>query len=251
MKLSKRDIGLLLILLGIGVFLVCYLAVFNPRTADNEMIQTQINNLKPELDELKAKEARRPEFDAGIEEARETIREIQDGFPKRGGEHTLIREEDFIMYAVALENTVGIDTAGMKFTQAVQLAETVDIVDPNTGELDFEAKYAFKVNADIDAYLTYDHLKDVVRHAYGPMSTKTTLDSISISYNSATGVLYGTISVGKYCMSSDPAPYFELTDIPPMPIGVPNPFGTLDHIPEPGETINTGEEETDEEEIMG
>lgn len=236
MKLSKRDIGLLIILLGIIAFLVCYLAIYNPTIADNEILNGEIATLTPELNALKAKEARKPEFEEGIENSRAAIQGIIDGFPRA------VRAEDFIMYAVTLENVVGINTDGMNFSQPELIIELEDVIGPD-GEVEFEATNAYGVIGTINAIFTYDHMKEVVKNVY-ERSVRSSINTFTINYNAEYGVLSGTVAIEKYFITSEDDPYIE-TYVPPMRTGVPNPFNSLDELPDLEEVTEEVDEDDD------
>jgi|GEM_PF-876737 len=228
MKITKRDINLLLILLAIVLFLVCYLAYYRPTTEANQLLQGEVNALKPILAELKEKEAKLPEYEEGIRISKDLISTVRDGFPLE------VRTEDLVMYAVALEEVVGIDTEGMVFPQPIVVAEFSEILAPD-GTVEFEAVNAYKTAYTMNANLTYQHIKDLVDYVYN-RSNKTTLDSVNVSYNPENGILFGMITVGKFYMVSESDPYIE-TIVPLMPVGVENPFGSSDTMPVPGVSL--------------
>lgn len=221
MKLSKRDVGLLLILLGVAIILVCYFAIYNPNNEKNDILRSEIASLQPVLADLKAKEANVPVYREGIEESKATIQTIKNGYPG------MINQEELIMYTVSIEDVIGIDTAGLSFAAPAILDEFEPIIE--NGEIIFEKTVASKVGLNLNANLTYLHLKDLVGFVYD-RSIKTTLDSVNISYNAENGVLLGTLNISKYFLVSPSDPYVE-TYVPPMPVGTPNPFGSLEEIP--------------------
>lgn len=223
MKISYRDLSLIVILLGIAVFLVCYLAVYTPTTEENNALNGEINSLRPTLERLKDIEAKIPSYNQSMDESREMIAAVKAGFP------TDVREEDYIMYAVALEEEIGIDTEGMSFT-VPELVLAIEAITGPDGEVEFEATNTFKSTANINNFFNYDQMKDLVRYVYDDTkSVKTTLDTVSVNYNAETGELYGFIILGKYFMSAYSDPYIE-TYVPPMDVGVPNPFRVLESV---------------------
>lgn len=73
MTISKRDAKLLLCLLGIGIFLLFYLAVYGNLNSQAEKVRADTAALMPELTELRGYNTNRETYQKGIDDAKAQI----------------------------------------------------------------------------------------------------------------------------------------------------------------------------------
>lgn len=212
MAISKRDLKLILYLVGLVAFVVLY---FVPRSnLNNEAadIRAQADELKPRLEELRAHEAQVPAYEASIQADKAYIDETAELYPND------VREETNIMYAVNLEKSVGLDVSSVSLASVSSIAEMSKVGD-ETPILGYVSKMTMNMT------LSYAQLKAAVKYVTDTYET-TTIDSVSMSYDSSTGGLYGSIAVNKYFITGLDNEYYE-TGIPSMNMGTSNIFGTL------------------------
>ena len=81
LTISKRDAKLLLILLGIIILLVAYLAVYNPYTTRTEAVEAETAALQPQLQELQGYYQNIDSYYAGIDSAAETVEDELRHYP--------------------------------------------------------------------------------------------------------------------------------------------------------------------------
>ena len=218
MNISKRDAKLLLILLGIVIFLVGYFAVYNRYNTRTDEVEAQTAALQPELEELRAHYTALPEYYAGIDAAREDIEELTENYPSD------VRTEDAIMYAIELEEEVGIDITGISYDKSDALA-VMQIVEGEPDSLTSHDTVAYSGTLSAVCTLSYSQLKDLIEHVR-ETEDRTTLEVLSISFDAADGALNGTVGVAKYFLYSGDDEFVP-TDVPNVPLGTEDLFGTF------------------------
>ena len=219
MTISKRDAKLLLILLGIVIFIVAYLAVYNPYISRTEEIQAEISGLQPSLTELSEYHGKLDTYRAGAEKARQTIEEELEKYP------VSVRPEDYVMYAITLEKEIGLDIDSIAFTAAKPMLSLRLPYQSGNGQYAFRDVTAYQSGMNISFSLDYLQLKRAIDYIAATRH-RTSLDTVSISFNPENGKLLGTATVKKYFISAGDEPY-EATRVPSVPIGTDNLFGTF------------------------
>jgi hypothetical protein len=219
MNISRRDIKMLLILFGIIIFVLCYFFVYLSYTEENEFLLEDIEDAEFELAQLKSLESGLAYYTEAVSNAEEFILAAQSQYP------TDVHAADLIMYAVELGENVGIGTGGITFIQPVEIMTVRALVENEQGGYSFSPQTAYRTGIIMNCSLTYQELKDLVDYVYNE-SVKASIHSISLSYNSATGLLYGNVVIDKSFISSEDAEYVK-AQIPDMRTGLPNPFGVI------------------------
>jgi hypothetical protein len=217
MNISKRDTKMLLILFGIVIFVLCYFLIYLSYTDENNFLIEDIEDAEFEFMQLKAVEGRVAEYEEAIAASEEFILAAQSGYPAD------VRAADLIMYAVELQENVGIATGGITFIQPVDVMTVRGLEANANGTLSFIQRNAYRTGINMSVSLTYQQLKDLVDYVYN-VSAKASVNSISVSYNSSTGLLYGNVVIHKNFLSSEDSEYVA-AQIPDMRTGLPNPFG--------------------------
>ncbi|MCL2697067.1 MAG: hypothetical protein FWE74_03170 [Oscillospiraceae bacterium] len=225
MNISKRDIKMLLILFGIVIFVLCYFLVYLSFTEENEYLLEDIEDAEFEYSRLKAIEREVGGYRQAIKDSEEFILAAQAEFPAD------VHAADLIMYVVELGEQIGINTGGITFIQPVEIMTVQGLAENAAGGLSFTAQSAYRTGINVSCNLTYGQLKDLVNYIYEE-SPKTSLHSISFSFNSATGLLYGNMVVNKSFLGSHDAGY-TAAQTPDMGLGLPNPFGVIRSVPQP------------------
>ena len=219
MKISKRDQGLLLILLGIVVLLAGYLGVYKNFSEKADNLSAENQALAPRLRELEDHYSNIPVYEEDIKEISEQVERDIKAFPSD------VRPEDLIVYGDRLEKELGLTASQMSFSPP-ELVSQFSVPQKNeSGEIAFLPYAALSTNMSISVNMSYKQMLDFVDYVY-KKSKRTTLDSISVSYNSETGGLAGTAVMTKYFMSGSEYEY-EPTKLPEYKKGVDNPFGTI------------------------
>ena len=86
MKIAKRDLKLLLVLAGLLVFLLAYMFVFNPLQTKIAEVEAENAQLSAEVQDLEAKYLRMGEYEEGIKNSRENVKEYLKNLWLKGGQ---------------------------------------------------------------------------------------------------------------------------------------------------------------------
>ena len=220
MNISKRDMRLLLILFGIVVFILCYFVIYDGKTRENDLLIIEISGLQNEVLKLRAVQDAVDEYNVLIAEAKEQILEAQAHYPAS------VLAEDLIMYMVELEKNVGISSGGISFIQpaVIMPVQALVPVDEIGEKFVLKQQNAYRVGLSVNFNLSYRQLKDLVKYVY-EQSEKTSIGSVSVSFNSATGLLQGVMVINKVFIHTDAET--EPLQFPEIDTGNPNPFGTI------------------------
>jgi hypothetical protein len=214
-QLSKRDVNLLLIVLGLGVTLAVYFLVFLDFTARAETLNAQTESLRPRLAVLRGYEAEVPSYNRAI-------REYADFIARELGNYAQeVRTEDLIMYAVMLENEMKLNIASASFTEPAAVSEFT-LPDEDGAPLPYRA---YAISMTLSSRMGYAELKNAIDRLYAT-ADRTVLDAVSVTFDAATGGLVGTVTISKIFIADGSYVYTE-TAVPPGPLGNSNPFGTI------------------------
>jgi len=219
MTLSKRDQSMLLILLGLIVVLAAYFGIYSNFMGKAEAAVSENDSLQPRLQELQDYYSNLPVYQAGIEEISADVEKKILGFPPD------VRSEDLISYGNELEKKLGVTVSNMSFSPPELVSQFSVPKDDGGGGTVLVPYAALSTNMSISAEMTYPQMLDFINYIY-KKSVHTTLESISVSYNSETGGLTGSAVMTKYFMSDSEYEY-KPTDLPNSAQGTNNPFGTV------------------------
>lgn len=224
MKLSKRNINLLMVFLGLVIFLAAYLLV-KPYEAKTQELRDEIAALEPRLAELREYEANRPVYEAGMDASIKNVEAELKKYPND------IRSEDLIMFAVGFRDEIKLEVGSISFSQP-ELVSRFQIVTEGENGAEFVPMAAMRRVLTAGCEMDYVQLKRFLDYIYQqPYSTM--LESISISYNSSSGKLLCSADISKYFVSTNDYTYYP-TEVPDVPLGTNDPFQTFRVLPENG-----------------
>lgn len=190
MRISKRDAKLLLMLLGIVVFLASYLLVYNRYLDKTEEVTAQIAELKPTLDTLENYYANLATYEAAVEAAKTEVNTEMRRYP------TEIFTEDQVLYAIDLENRVGLNATALSFTDPALIHAFNGMVNLDGADTPVEME-AYQSTMNVSCELTYDQLKSMLHYIYDTRHY-TGVSALSVSYDAETARLVGNVDVSKY-----------------------------------------------------
>lgn len=219
MTISKRDAKLLLILLGIIILLVGYLAVYNPYVNKTEAVEAETAALQPELTELQGYYQNLDTYEAGIDSAAGTIDNEMANYP------TDVRPEDLIMYAIKLEDKIGLSVSSISFSGAEDILDFQLPVKADDGTYSLRDVSAYSSGMTVNCNLGYQQLKDMIDYI-ADTEHRTSLDTVSVNFNSEDGKLIGTATINKYFVAGADETYVP-TEVPNVPLGTDDLFGTF------------------------
>ena len=177
MKITKRDLTVILYLAGIALAFVAYQFYFKTKMGDADSLDQQSDALQITVDDLRAKKAQQPAIEKKIEEYEEEIQRIAKSFQPE------ISHEDTIMYIKELLNTQDIQITELKMTDP-----SVVYVVAGTGQA---SKYAMMAqnNAMSFEYAThYNGLKSLLNALYSSKELQN-IESFTIKVDNPDDIL--------------------------------------------------------------
>lgn len=273
MKVSKRDILLLLGFLGILAAVCSYLFVFQPTTEKNEALVQENKQLEERIADLQSKKENRDTYESETARMRREMEEIYQLFPVD------VREENAILLAINQEllspmevESVTIDAllevpiveaqdpdmpdATYEIEEVEEIEDATGTQDPTTVEADVthDASGANPFNlmyrrATINYGVSYEGLKRSVKNIC-MQTDRMVINNLTVVYDEQTGLLKGSTTVDLFCVPGQEGKEYEEPDFGGVLLGTNNIFGTrvirsegnLPDLEEGAEGEDTGEE---------
>lgn len=255
MRSSKKDVWLLIGLLGILAAVCSYCLIYQPVTKKADDLEQENQKLQAEITDLKIKMNNRDSYLTDTESMRQKIEEIYRQFPAD------VREEDGILLAVNEE------LASSMMISSITIGEREPVILPDAAE-DREEEHSdgkeedgsftlMKRNVAFHYLVSYEGLKKGIRNIV-TQDNRMSIESLTASYDEATGLLTGLISVDMYCVPGQSGKQYLPPDFPSAAPGTDNIFGSIEFYSQPDFTEDTAyekekdeaEEDEEEEEIQ-
>lgn len=250
MSISKKDLKLLLYVGGILAVVYVYFVIFNPTLENNEILVQENIELQAQVERLEELDKNKEVYLEETADMRSEIAEIYSIFPAD------IKEETTIMYANMLEGISDLEVSAIGISSRNQLyamlegntqAGTADTTEEgtvaetsqNAGEpraalYDRQVTYTFTVS--------YEGFKKVVRRIQEE-TEKRNVEDITLSFDPSTGRLVGSMLVNMYAMDgTEIEKVYVEPEVPPMPLGTDNIFGTITYSDESDDSLLAPEE---------
>lgn len=208
MKISKREQKLLLYVLGVMILIIVYLTIFSNVQEKNASLESERTILQSKVSQLETWEANKETYQKETASMEKELETLYAGFPVD------IKEESVIMYSRELETLAGLQVS------AVSILGQNLLYTSGSGE---GQKYLYGTNVTLDYTGSYGAIKTVVEHIQEDEKRKN-VESISLSYDSATSNLLASMTVNCYSIAGTDQKYTKPV-IPTMPIGSDNIFG--------------------------
>lgn len=218
MTMRKRDAKLLLILLGVAILLIGYFAVYVPYTSLADDVTAQTEALKPRLNQLRGYYENLSSYRNETARIKEDITAEMERYPSD------VRPEDLIMYADNLRQNYGLNINSITFGEPSSMLQLKGIGQKGNGT-GLISMTAYRRTMTITCGISYQKLKDMLTYM-NSTDRKTTLDSLTISYDSDTGELSGRAVLAQYFIASDNYAYSP-TEVPQTALGKSNLFGSM------------------------
>ncbi len=217
MKISKRDISIILVILGLFAAFLSYQFLFRPTMserddviAEREQLEREYNSLKPVIDNQQTYSTNTANWEA-------SLNSLVQKFP------AYYLYEDGIMYLRSLEANEDL----LVYFDTYTVTETL-LTDTYSGRVNGQTKtYAFG-NSTIAASFTvgtYDAMKSLISAVYSDSNPKN-IESISMNFNQQTGELTGSMNLNLYSLTDGTNAYTPPT-IPEMETGLECIFGEI------------------------
>ena len=157
MTLQKKDIKLIIVLVGVLVLVIAYFAVFRTYRDKTDDLQSQIDSLQPELQQLREYDDHKQEYLDGIDAYKENAKSIMSSLPSS------IWTEDQIMFLSMMEDDLDIEAQSETFTDPTVLTQfsgtPLEDIDNYNDKVDMTAqKYQTTLSVNMD----YNKFKDFI-----------------------------------------------------------------------------------------
>lgn len=241
--MSSKDKKLLIMLAGILFMALSYFTMYRGNVTKAENLRAENAILNARVSELEAVQDKCPQYESDMETMNAGIEQIIDQFP------VYLREENNIMDVVHLEDETNVFVSSLTIADPVIVDTSTasqgtdasaDAAEPDAAgdaSADTAGTTDAAVSADVGLYklfdivstvifdADYDGMKDMVSFIAGaddPMS----VEQISMTFNSANGLLSGTMDFNTYYLFGQDKAYVP-AEIPAIPHGVDNIFGQM------------------------
>ena len=227
LNLSKRDIKILLAILGLVAVVASFYLVYTPAKERREAIEAQNIELQNQVSRLEELNASKAEYEQSIIDMNQEITALTTEFP------AATKEEDGVYFAHLMETSV----AGDVNISAVTLGnpEVVLVTEVPNAEVDAStveggaattvSEYTMYRTRNAFVYSTgYNGMKNLV-NVINNQTDKITIQTLSVSYDTATGLLSGTVDANFFTMEGTTREYTK-PNLPQVNEGTSNIFKT-------------------------
>ena len=223
MKISKKDLSLILYLLG-AVFAIGAIFYGNSIASKTETLKTENDSLSKEVAYLQDLYDHQQEYQQESERMNLEMEEIKEQFPAE------VRPETQIMYTNGLEAKLDVllDEIGMPGTELVTVAgdfsvptsgvtadpaatgdgTTTDGTVTETAAVSAAATTIslYRTPADLTYQASYKGLKDLIRTVNEDTDRKS-IEQMSVAFDNETGNLRGSLKISMYSLSGTDKEY--------------------------------------------
>ena len=239
--MKKKELQLLLIVLGILVLFASYWFAFRNFEAKAEQLETENAELQQQVDKLEILEAKRPEYLESIDQMKAADTDIINMFASG------VQREDQIMYLYNMElvdaNDVKVPAVSMSAEQPVVYPGSLTTDDGY--ELTDDGIGMNMLESTVTLTTTNNGLVNVLNYIY-KLDTRKAITSVSLSVSND-GYLTGNMGLNFYYLTGTDKPYIA-PDIQGVPVGTSNFFGALNGNAGGGQTAEETEDTEDTEE---
>lgn len=217
MRLRKSDINLLLLVAGIVIAALAWVAVASPLQEKTQTLEAENASLKSQKELYEAVNANLPTYEAEIAQMQEDIVEISNSYPVN------ISREDEIMFLSNMEDAYPKDIA----ISNIEMAAFMEVYTDQGGSAGEGATlvHMFKQPTNYDFRATYKGLKDMTTYLIANANKKG-IEEITLSLEQETGNLHGTFAINQFYMTGLDKEYQPIK-IPSVRKGVPDVFHTV------------------------
>lgn len=219
MKISKKEIYLLLALVGIGIAVCAWQFGFKKINAKTEVLTAETEVLKSEITKYTAVKDNIELYKTGIDSATNHIAEVLYDFP------VYIMEEDMIMLGRNIEKNIDNTTvSSIAFGNA---SNVFSVASRPADATTVPISYGLYNNAiNISYETTYDGFKDLVGYICDNKN-RMSITNFSLAYDSLSGMLTATTTVNMYSVTGTDKEYTQ-QNLSGVGTGTDNIFGTLE-----------------------
>ena len=219
--MKKKELQMLLIVLGILILFASYWFAFRNFEEKAEQLEAQNVELQATVDKLEVLKAKQPEYLESIDQMKAADTQIINAFASG------VQREDQIMYLYNMElvdaNEVKVPSVSMTAEQPVPYAGSTTTDDGY--ELVDDGITMYKLESTVSLITTNNGLKNVLDYIYD-MDTRKAIYNVSLSVSND-GYLTGNMMLNFYYLNGTEKPYVN-PDIQGVPTGTVNFFGAVE-----------------------
>ena len=216
MQITTKDKKLILMVGGLALFLIVYSYIFRPMQEKTFQMQSEIERLERECRELEIQNTNMEAYEEQIIEYRAAIADAMKLFPVD------VKEEDVMSYLLKLQDKNEIELMSVAFNEPLTVVNFDGVISAD-GEDKMVHMIGQQVSTTASAELTYAKLKDVLNYIY-ETQTQTTLESVTVVYDSKKELLNGSFDFSRYTLNYDEAEY-KPEKLPEVDLGKEDLFG--------------------------
>lgn len=250
MKVSKRDIMLILIAIGGISVALAYFFVFTDYKEKTEALVAQNTKLEQQISDLQAKQQNQEFYETEMERMLKAIDDIYQVFPVD------VREEDCLLMAINQElispmslNSISIslvndvaftvDTAQSEHKYTYDLGEGDILGDGGGDTTTADATAAAATNdpnnttgmlrtrqTTFNYTVSYEGLKRSIQHICN-QTNRVAIDSLTASFDTSTGLLVGSTTLDMYLVPGQVDKPYVQPNFSAVLLGTDNIFGTI------------------------
>ncbi len=213
--MKKRDIQILLGLLGVLIAFASWRFVFTKNQDKAKEIAKENKTLEEQLDRLEELDAKKDEYIADTEKMKTECDEIARKFPAG------LYLEDIIMYLynMELKGTNDTKVPEIAFESPVEVAYTGSTETDDGYTLEDDGSKLWEATTTVGIKTTGNGLKNMLDYIYA-MPGRKSIQTLELQVQEE-GFLEGSMEIDFYAMTGTDVPYVEV-DIPTMPLGTTN-----------------------------
>lgn len=183
-EVSEREKTMLCYLIGILVVVCAFMFVFRPLRTKNVELGKRQDVLESELETLRKIKENESQYKADIKQNQKECDKYYDQFP------AMVTAQDQILYASDLENRFG--------SMQISLI-TLDEAEYVTG-VDEDAICLYRSPVSMEYKIGYEDVKKFL-NTLSEEKTRKSIDKITLTFDSASGGLIGTMDMNSYYLT--------------------------------------------------
>ncbi|MCM1261645.1 MAG: hypothetical protein NC313_14505 [Butyrivibrio sp.] len=245
MKVSKRDVMIIMIVVGVLAVALTYFYVFSSYQEKTEDLVAQNVKLQQQINDLQNKQQNQGFYETEMERMLNAIDDIYQVFPVD------VREEDVILLGINQEiispmelNSISIslvsdvdftvDTAQTEreYTYGLGEGDVLGVEDEVAAEAPTQTNDPTSTTgmlrnrqATYNYTVSYEGLKRSIQHICN-QTNRVAIDSLTASFDTSTGLLVGSTTLNMYLVPDQDKPYVQ-PNFSAVLLGTDNIFGTI------------------------
>lgn len=201
MKITRRDLGVLMILAGILIAFLTYKLSFEKTLEEIDQLQAEQDAIRANIEKLQHYKDASSRYEKAMGDMAKEVTGILDEFPAD------VWQEDNIAYVVEMLDRKALQLQVTNFSaEPAALVQKVD----GSGALKAKA-YTLKKASVTMLYNshTYDAMKKLINYIYKDEEHKRGIESMSMTFDKETGEIEGTVKFNQYVLTDGNKTYEE------------------------------------------